>query len=230
MVGMAPFVALGVTSLVRNRSRSVKLLVCLLALATLVLLAGSTRQRVDVWRNATTLWSDAVVKTPKSPIAQFALAEVYFKAGRHADARQLLQALTTNFPERVAPYELLANLFYVTGDMNSAREYYLKALSLKPDLPNANLCLGNIYLAEKQTLLAIEKFHAAEKVTPTSPDAAYSLACAEALLNRNDVALDYLDKAFRYGFRGCQAVTVNHELDSLRGEPGYEKIMSQYCH
>ncbi len=229
MVGVAPFLALGLSLVTRAYSVRVRQLVCLISVIILSVLAIITYQRTRVWHDAVSLWTDAVAKTPDSPVAKYSLAEVYFKSGRYADAKQLLLETTTNFPDRAAPYELLGNLFYETGDIDKAKTYYIKALSLKSDLPNANLCLGNIYLFQKNIVLAREKFLVAEKVKPFSPDIAYSLACAESMLNHKEIALRYLAKAFRFGFNGCQAVILNNELDPVKGLPAYEKIFSEYC-
>jgi predicted Zn-dependent protease len=229
MAGMAPFVVLGLSSISRGCAAKWQRLVASLALAALLALAICTQQRTKAWQNASSLWRDAVAKAPGSPVARYSLAEIEFRAGRYDEARQLLLGVIAEFPDRVAPYELLANIFYMAGDMNSAATYYLKALALKPDLANANLCLGNIYLSRNNAGLARRYFLEAAKARPDSPDIAYSLACAEALLGGREAALDYLQRAFRSGFRGCEAVRLNHELDSLRTISVFNKLVADYC-
>jgi tetratricopeptide (TPR) repeat protein len=229
MAGMAPFLALGITRFVQGTSLMVRRFTCLAAVAALLALAVAANQRVAVWRNAVTLWSDAVAKVPASSYAHYFLAEAYFKTGRYDESRRILLETTGKFPGMAASHELLGNLFYETGDLNSAEEYYRKALAIRSDLPMANLCLGNIHLARKEYEPARERFLQAEKMKPDSPDIAYSLACAESMLGRSEFALAYLEKAFARGFAGCQAVMVNHELDPLRRSPTYTRIIKEFC-
>lgn len=229
LVGMAPFLSLGVAQLLQERSLQLRRLAMLLVAVALAALAVAAYQRTKVWHDAITLWRDTVAKTPASPMAKFLLAEAYFRSGRYVDAKPLLLEVIAEQPERGAPYELLGNICYMTGETDSAARAYLKALSLAPDSATANHCLGNIYLAQHRAELARERLLKAAQVQPESGDILYSLACAESLLNRPAAALAYLTTAFRNGFTGCTAVAKNPELDPLRGSGEFAVLMTTYC-
>lgn len=56
------------------------------AAAVLVLLAGLTWRRSQVWSNAIALWSDSAAKSPRKVRPRFQLAYAYYAAGRCAEA------------------------------------------------------------------------------------------------------------------------------------------------
>lgn len=56
-------------------------------------------------------------------------------------------------------------------------------------------------------------------------DALYNAACACALLNRKAESLDWLSKAIDAGFKDLEQVKTDHDLDSLRNDPEFQRLL-----
>ncbi|HYE61697.1 MAG TPA: hypothetical protein VD997_06850 [Phycisphaerales bacterium] len=56
-------------------------------------------------------------------------------------------------------------------------------------------------------------------------DAMYNAACACALLGRKDEALSWLSKAIDAGFKDLEQVLQDHDLDSLRGNAEFQRLV-----
>ena len=59
---------------------------------------------------------------------------------------------------------------------------------------------------------------------PDDPRARYNLACACALADRREEALEVLQESVRLGFLDLQRLRTDHDLDSLRADPRYVEI------
>jgi len=60
-----------------------------------------------------------------------------------------------------------------------------------------------------------------------APPAAYNCACAHALLGENAIALNWLEKAVEVGWKDADHIEKDEDLDSLRGEERYKKLVSK---
>ncbi len=88
-------------------------------------------------------------------------------------------------------------------------------------------------LAQAQQLLQRKDYPAAAqqldrvfRVAPNDPTIAYNLACAQAMSGRKEDALKTLAEAVRLGYSDLEHMKKDPDLDSLRGEEAYRKILS----
>ena len=65
-------------------------------------------------------------------------------------------------------------------------------------------------------------------VRPTDPTAHYNLACRYALLKQRDKAISTLRKAVELGYRDFQFMQEDHDLDSIRKDPRFRKLIKEY--
>lgn len=72
-----------------------------------------------------------------------------------------------------------------------------RAYEMDPHLQEVDLALGDLYRARDDNAQAIEHFRKALDAPALRPDAYVGLARAEAALGRNDVAVDYFERARR---------------------------------
>ncbi len=83
-----------------------------------------------------------------------------------SQAIEKLQAAQIFAPtDAVIPYQL-GNLYKAINDSDKAQEYYLQALSLKPNYDHAMLQLGQLYFEQKNYSKAKELFDSAIKINP----------------------------------------------------------------
>lgn len=65
-------------------------------------------------------------------------------------------------------------------------------------------------------------------VRPTDPTAHYNLACRYALLKQRDKAIFALRKAVELGYRDFDFIKEDHDLDSIRKDPRFRKLMKEF--
>jgi tetratricopeptide (TPR) repeat protein len=63
---------------------------------------------------------------------------------------------------------------------------------------------------------------------PTDPTARYNLACRYALLKQPDLALVTLRKAIELGYRDFRYMEEDRDLDSIRKDPRFRKLLREY--
>lgn len=84
---------------------------------------------------------------------------------------------------------------------------------------------GIRYLTIKKYDKAIAEFNRVLEVQPENEIALYNLACAYALRGEKETALDYLEKSVAAGFEDVDHIEKDKDLESLRAEPRYRKIV-----
>ena len=107
-------------------------------------------------------------------------------------------------------------------------EFYGKVLSGTPDFADvlrAQAC--NLTLKGRlQDGLAVDEKLVA--VCPTDPTAYYNLACRYALLKQRDKAIVTLRRAVELGYRDFAFMQEDHDLDSIRKDPRFRKLLKEF--
>lgn len=65
-------------------------------------------------------------------------------------------------------------------------------------------------------------------VRPDDPTAHYNLACRFALLKQRDKAITTLRKAVELGYRDFAFMQEDHDLDSIRKDPRFRRLVKEY--
>jgi tetratricopeptide (TPR) repeat protein len=107
-------------------------------------------------------------------------------------------------------------------------EFYGKLLAGVPDFADALRAQAcNLTLKGRmQEGLAVDE--RLVTVRPTDPTAHYNLACRYALLKQRDKALTTLRRAVELGYRDFAFMQEDHDLDSIRKDPRFRKLMKEY--
>lgn len=107
-------------------------------------------------------------------------------------------------------------------------EFFGKVLAAVPDFADA-LRAHACNLTMKGRLkdgLAVDRQLVA--VCPEDPTAHYNLACRFALLKQRDDALTTLRKAVELGYRDFEFMLEDHDLDSIRKDPRFRKLVKEF--
>lgn len=70
-------------------------------------------------------------------------------------------------------------------------------------------------------------FHKALDLEPDYAPAYYNLACAFALRNKKRAAINNLKKALEKGFANRDRLLKDKELDNIRDEPAFVKLIKR---
>jgi tetratricopeptide (TPR) repeat protein len=72
---------------------------------------------------------------------------------------------------------------------------------------------------------SIECFNQILAKHPNATEPLYNVACAYALMNNKEQAIYYLGQAVKSGFSERQHIEHDPDMDNIRSEKGYQKIM-----
>jgi TolB-like protein/Flp pilus assembly protein TadD len=101
-----------------------------------------------------------------------------------------------------------------------------RALSLNPGDSRA-LYLGAIALERLgESQRAEEWARRAVQTDPTHPLMLYNIACLHAVAGRPGLALDHLERAHELGMRNRQWLTTDPDLESIRGDPRFQALLT----
>ncbi|MBM3983328.1 MAG: hypothetical protein FJ304_24265 [Planctomycetes bacterium] len=106
-------------------------------------------------------------------------------------------------------------------------EFYGRLLAVVPDFADvlrAQACNLTMKGRLKDGLVVDQKLVA---VLPGDPTAHYNLACRYALLKERDKAIKTLRKAVELGYRDIEFMQEDHDLDSIRKDPRFRKLLKE---
>jgi tetratricopeptide (TPR) repeat protein len=111
-------------------------------------------------------------------------------------------------------------------DYPNAITEFQTSISMKPTA-EAYSNLGTAYLQVGKPNLALDALKKAEAMSPNDSVVLYNLAAAESRSGNTDLALEYLDKALRAGFKHYDAIRFDPDLENLRGEPEFRTVLEK---
>lgn len=156
------------------------------------------------------------------------LSELYLRENRIDDARLSIEELLRRYPDVGDGYALQGHLYYQLGALDKAQASYQQALTYTPGLVTALDALGNVYLATGRPELAMQQYEEVRRVKPQTAERAYSMACAAALMGNRARALEYLDEALRLGYNSPDLIMQNPELNAIKGEEAFGRLLQRY--
>jgi serine/threonine-protein kinase len=169
----------------------------------------------------------AVELDPVSPIIHAELGTVYMTARRYNDALEELRNTVQMYPEFYWAHRFLGLALELKGATSDAIAEYKKALELSDD----PLVLAFVAHAEANTGRQNEARQILARLTEAAKTRyvpAYAFAVIHLGLGEKDQALDWLEKAARdHGGRNINLIKVEPYLDSLRGDPRFEALVSK---
>lgn len=151
--------------------RLLNLLVTLPVLVVLLLFLVSSTARMRVWKDDLTLWSDALVVSPKSAIAHYNLGTVYEKEKKYGDALWHFQNAGRLDPSYSVAFFNIGSIMGRTRRYNNAIIYFKKAIDAEPQYDEYHLSLARAYLGAGLVDRSIEVLEELLKRAPDRKDA-----------------------------------------------------------
>jgi Flp pilus assembly protein TadD len=118
-------------------------------------------------------------KNPRDAQMRFVRGVILTEMKRPAEAREVFQGLTEDFPELPEPYNNLAVLYASEGKLDNARAALEMALAAAPNYGTAYENLGDIYLQ-----LAADAYQRAAKLEPANRQASTKLTLSRELITK----------------------------------------------
>jgi tetratricopeptide (TPR) repeat protein len=107
-------------------------------------------------------------------------------------------------------------------------DFFTRVLAAAPEFPEVlRAQASNLTVKGRlQDGLTVDKKLVA--LRPADPTARYNLACRYALLKQPDLALVTLRKAIELGYRDFRYMEEDRDLDSIRKDPRFRKLLRDY--
>lgn len=102
-----------------------------------------------------------------------------------------------------------------------------QVLSKKKDYTEALSLLGDLYTRSGRIRSGYKIDRQLVYLQPVEPFHYYNLACDCALLGKKDEAMMYLEIAIILGFDDFEHISKDPDLECIRKEPGYEKVVRE---
>jgi protein O-mannosyl-transferase len=185
--------------------------------AVVVLYSLGTVNRIPVWRDSYTLWTDVARKSPESGEPYNALGDYYKQEGILDKAIEQYQRGISVRPGTAHIHANLGIVYAQKGMSDAAIEQLVTALSLEPRNPEAHDSLGVIYYHRGQLDKAMSEFQAAVEINPFFENAYKHLAVAYGDMGRTKQAIESLGEALKLDPYDADA---HNNLGILYGENG----------
>ncbi|MBI5644238.1 MAG: tetratricopeptide repeat protein [Deltaproteobacteria bacterium] len=156
----------------------------------IVPLGAVSFKRNTVWRDDVTLWSDVVLKSPKSSLAHQNLGAAYYKRRMPEKAMAELREAVRLEPDFFLPHYNLASLYQEIGRYDEAIREFKEVLRVDPANAQAVYNLGLSYKAKGMAEEALTEYAKALKLRPDYIEVRYALGDAYKDAGRADEAIE----------------------------------------
>ncbi|NET29177.1 tetratricopeptide repeat protein [Okeania sp. SIO1I7] len=122
-------------------------------------------------------------------------AELYLTQGKLEEAIAACNQALEIVPDFPPIYKTLGNIFHKMGEIDKAKEWYLKAINQQPYWAEVHANLGSLYAKEKQWQLAIKFYQEAIGIKPNLPGFYRNLGKIWQQIGKIELARDCQEQA-----------------------------------
>ena len=130
-VGAFLVISLLAAALLANLKTRLRVIAIFIAVIIPLLLVAVTHTRNDLWRSETSLWEDAVSKSPNNALSHLALGNAYMRSGRLQDALKELTRAVDLDPYCLGAYLSRGTVYLFMEQSELARKDYERHDALK---------------------------------------------------------------------------------------------------
>ncbi len=114
------------------------------------------------------------------------------------------------------------------GQLDFELEFFQGILASHPNYVEVLRALGQLLTLKGRypDVLQIDK--RLVQLRPNDPLAHYNLACSYALLKRADLAIKTLQRAVELGYRDFRYMREDRDLEAIRHDPRFRKLLKEY--
>ncbi len=161
-------------------------------------------------------------------VTEFRLGEAYTHLKRPHIALGFLNATLSKAPSFPPALCYQGRAFDELKNYPRALHSFQKALKASRSYPGTYFYRGITFINLKQYDAAIRDFKDALALNPEEAAAIYNIACAYSLKKDAPKSLVWLEKAFKKGFREFKHMKKDKDLDFIRKQKGYSKLLKRF--
>ncbi|MBC8017782.1 MAG: tetratricopeptide repeat protein [Verrucomicrobia bacterium] len=185
----------------------------------LAALSITSFQRVGIWRDSLTLWSDAAVKTPTSAWVWGHYGEALIVSGLVDASRQAYERGLDLDSANIIVLDGLGSLYNVTGELDKGLFLLKKLLEQRPDYVTGWASLGTNYLKRGNYVEAQKAYNRAQALQPEAWQVNMlqgNLALTQGLLDR---ARDHYNQVEAKGYNYPESA---YQLACVESQAGHK--------
>ncbi len=168
-----------------------------LGLVIAALLVAGTVQRVAVWKDSVSLWTDAVRKSPRLEMPRQNLASALLAIGKDQEAQEVLREAIALNPDVEGLRITLAISLLNLGNVSEAEQQLREAIRRNPDSAPARAKLGSVLLQPGRFAEAEQPLREVARLRPRNALARFELGQALARLGKSSEAEEEFREALR---------------------------------
>jgi len=189
----------------------------------ILLLAGATVARNQVWRDEVVFWQDNADKSPLKARVFLNLGRAQERKRDLAGAEKSYRTASRLWPEQTDSAINLGLLYTQTGRPAEALAQFKAALTVDPQLAEAHNNIGKIYGSQGQLDEAVQEFLQAVRLRPTMAEAYNNIGYLQALKKDYHAALAAYQKCLSldpdyelaYVNRGIALLAIGRNVEAL---------------
>lgn len=184
IIGAAALAGAGAVHLRNRLGAHGRRLLCLILLLWLGALSVASYQRVGVWRDSLTLWSDAVTKQPHSIRVWEHYAEALRTFGKKEESRRAYEHVLSLKPTSDAALANLGEMFTEDGELDKGLVLLTRLVETKPQHVIGWATLGTNHLKRGNYQEAEKAYRRAQSLQPEAWQVTIMLGNLELLRGR----------------------------------------------
>jgi len=169
----------------------------------------------------------------ETKLETFEKGRLLFIEHKPKEAIACCRAVLKDDPEDVKALNLLGQAYGEAGQPLKAIASLKKALKINPDYTLGYYDLGTLFAKKgkrAEAMVCLEKYL---ELQPSEDGhmtawAYYSIACLHALEGRTEDALNLFKQSLEEGLRESEHIQADADLDTLRGDPRFIRLMNEY--
>lgn len=182
---------------------------------------------------ATEYFSEAIELAPEFSSPYFSRGFAYQLKGEWNKAITDYSKVIEITPKDASAFSYRGNTYKGKGEYEKALKDYTTAIEVDPKYSLVHYDLGNLQAMTGKREEAISSFEKYLSMQPSADNhmiawAAYSIACIHALEGRTKEALGFFKQALEKGLRELKHINEDTDLDQLRDDPRFIKLMEKY--
>ena len=137
-------------SAARGDAVIVRALAAALTTAVVVVLVVLTEGAIGTWRDAETMWRQAVSVSPDHPVVRLDLGLTLFERGAFSESIEQIETAVRLKPDYAEAYSALGAAWEGAGDTARAEKAFVESLRIQPGNPIALERLGHMRISQKR--------------------------------------------------------------------------------
>ena len=174
-------------------------------------------------------YSESLRIQPTNADVHYNLGVVFEDLGKTAEAAEQYSLAVAGNPENADAHYNLANLLARQREYERAVAQYQKALAIEPDRIQALNNLAFVYASMQEYEKAVSTLQQLARLQADNSQIYYLIAGLYARQNQVPESIKWLETALKRGFKNCDLVKTDQDLQNVRSSEGFRDLMSRHC-